>query len=392
MRAVVVAGVHSGVGKTTVATGLMAAYSRRGLRVQGFKVGPDYIDASYHTAACGRASRTLDGWMLGLDAVSELFAQAAAAADLCVIEGVMGLFDGRTGGRGAGSTAEIAALLGVPILLVVDGWKIARSAAAIVHGYRTFDPSIRIEAVILNNIAGEGHYQAIAPPIEEESGVPVLGSLGRDDGLALPERYLGLIPVTEGPVAETYFDRLAATIERSLDLERILRIAETAKPPVSPPSQLFPNEPKPARARIAIAQDRAFSFYYPDSLDLLTAWGAELVPFSPLDDAGLPEGTARRLHRRGISGAVRGRTGSQHSHARRAKGGRRRRSSRLCGVRGLHVRGRLVDRRGWPRAHNGGPATAAIEPERTADDARLSGGSHAGGWAAGARRVRIPRT
>jgi len=291
MRAVVVAGVHSGVGKTTVATGLMAAYRRRGLRVQGFKVGPDYIDASYHTAACGRASRTLDGWMLGLDAVSELFAQAAAAADLCVIEGVMGLFDGRTGGRGAGSTAEIAALLGIPILLVVDGWKIARSAAAIVHGYRTFDPSIRIEGVVLNNIAGEGHYQAIAPPIEEETGVPVLGSLGHDDALALPERYLGLVPVSEGPLGEQYFDRLAATIERSLDLERILRIAETATLPNSAPSQLFPEEPQPARAHIAIAQDRAFSFYYPDSLDLLTAWGAEFVPFSPLDDAGLPEGT-----------------------------------------------------------------------------------------------------
>lgn len=290
MRAIVVAGVHSGVGKTTVATGLMAAYARRGLRVQGFKVGPDYIDPSYHTAVTGRPSRTLDGWMLGLDGVTELFARAAEQVDLCVIEGVMGLFDGRTGGRNAGSTAEIAALLNVPVLLVVDAWKIARSAAAIVHGYRTFDPSVRVEGVVLNRLAGEGHYRAAGQPIEDELGVPVLGRLGRHGQLALPERYLGLIPVTEGPLARDYFAALEATITGSLDLERILKLAETAGPAPRRSANLFPAEPRPLRARIAIARDRAFSFYYEDGLDLLRAWGAELLPFSPLDDAALPEG------------------------------------------------------------------------------------------------------
>lgn len=292
MRVIVVAGVQSGVGKTTVATGLMAAFARRGLRVQGFKVGPDYIDPSYHTAVTGRPSRTLDSWMLGRDAVVELFARAAANVDLCVIEGVMGLFDGRTGGRNAGSTAEIAALLNAPVLLVVDAGKIARSAAAIVHGYRSFDPAVRVEGVVLNRLAGEGHFRAAGAPIEQEVGVPVLGKLGRHTPLTLPERYLGLIPVTEGPVAREYFAALEQTIAASLDLERILKLAESAGPlPAVPPTGLFPAEPQPVRARIALSRDRAFSFYYEDGLDLLRAWGAEIVPFSPLADGALPEGT-----------------------------------------------------------------------------------------------------
>ncbi len=287
----VVAGVHSGVGKTTVATGLMAAYARRGLKVQAFKVGPDYIDPSYHSAVTGRPSRTLDGWMLGLDHVAELYERAASKVELCIIEGVMGLFDGRTGGRGAGSTAEIAALLGAPVLLVLDASAIARSAAAIVHGYRSFDPALRLEGVILNGIASDGHYRAVAPAIEEEAGVPVLGSLSRDPELELPERYLGLVPVTEGPLARGYFDALANRISAGLDLERIFHLASDLRPaPVNNP-QLFPEVSQPRRARIAIAKDRAFSFYYADSLDLLEAWGAELVPFSPLEDSELPADT-----------------------------------------------------------------------------------------------------
>ncbi|MHB8577926.1 MAG: cobyrinate a,c-diamide synthase, partial [Dehalococcoidia bacterium] len=272
-------------------TGLMGAFTRRGLRVQPFKVGPDYIDPSYHTAVTGRPSRTLDGWLVGLEHTAELFARAAAGMDLCIIEGVMGLFDGRTGGRGAGSTAEIAALLGAPVLLVVDANAIARSAAAIVHGYRTFDPAIRVEGVVLNRIAGEGHYAAVAPPIEQEAGVPVLGSLGRHAELTLPERYLGLVPVTEGPHAGEYFDAATTLVGRGLDLDRIFALASTARgPAISRDAGLFPTESQPIRARIAIARDRAFSFYYADSLDLLEAFGAELLPFSPLEDATLPDG------------------------------------------------------------------------------------------------------
>lgn len=290
-RTIVVAGVHSGVGKTTIATGLMAAFSRRGLRVQGFKVGPDYIDPSYHTAVTGRASRNIDSWMLPHATVVELFQRAAADADLCIVEGVMGLFDGRTGGRGAGSTAEVAALLGVPVLLVVDGWKIARSAAAIVHGYRSFDPLIELAGVVLNRIAGEGHYRAVAPPIEEEAGVPVLGSLGRNERLTLPERYLGLIPTTEGPITRSYFDALVEAVGRQLDLERILRLAREPRPSVAVTEPLFPPEPLPPRVRLAVARDRAFSFYYQDALDLLAAHGAGLSQFSPVEDQVLPAGT-----------------------------------------------------------------------------------------------------
>ncbi|HZQ36059.1 MAG TPA: cobyrinate a,c-diamide synthase [Dehalococcoidia bacterium] len=290
-RTIVVAGVHSGVGKTTIATGLMAAFTRRGLRVQGFKVGPDYIDPSYHTAVTGRPSRNLDTWMLPHAAAIELFQRASRDADLCIVEGVMGLFDGRTGGRGAGSTAEVAALLGLPVLLVVDGWKIARSAAAIVHGYRSFDPRVELAGVVLNRIAGEGHYRAVAPPIEEEAGVPVVGSLGRDERLALPERYLGLIPTTEGPIARSYVDALAELICRQLDLERILKLACEPRPAVTVDAPLFPVEPLPKRVRLALARDRAFSFYYQDALDLLAAHGADLVAFSPMEDAALPAGT-----------------------------------------------------------------------------------------------------
>jgi cobyrinic acid a,c-diamide synthase len=288
---IVIAGVHSGVGKTTVATGIMAAFARRGLRVQGFKVGPDYIDPSYHTAVTGHPSRTLDAWLVGRDATVALFQRAAQHADLCVIEGVMGLFDGRTGERGPGSTAEIATLLGAPVVLVVDAHAIARSAAAVVHGFRSFDPAVRVEGVVLNRLAGPGHLRAVGPPIENEAGVAVLGAVQRRAALAVPERYLGLIPVTEGAVADAYFDAAADAAAHEIDLERLLGLAATADPPSAPAPALFPAEPQPRRARIAVARDRAFSFYYADSLEMLEAWGAELLPFSPLADSGLPAGT-----------------------------------------------------------------------------------------------------
>ncbi|MGI8551020.1 MAG: cobyrinate a,c-diamide synthase [Dehalococcoidia bacterium] len=324
---IVIAGVQSGIGKTTIATGIMAALSE-GRRVQPFKAGPDYIDPTYHARACGRPSRNLDTWLVQPVYVRELFQRSCANADIAVIEGVMGLFDGRTGGGEAGSTAQIAKLLGAPVVLVVDAAKIARSAAAIVLGFRQFDPRVAIAGVILNRIAGPRHYEAVAGPIEQEAGVPVIGFLPRDDELTLPERYLGLIPAVEGRTADAYFDRLREACRRHIDLKRLASIASmaTALPAVehfsasdcglsddggmhrsAAPAQLhpsgrqfeaaratgglFPAEPVPARVRIAVARDRAFSFYYEDNLDLLRAWGAELVEFSPLADAGLPEGT-----------------------------------------------------------------------------------------------------
>lgn len=287
-RAFVVAGVSSGVGKTTVAAGLLGALRRRGRRVQGYKVGPDYIDPTYHTLVGGRPCRNLDSWMLPLPTLLELFQRSAAGVDIAVVEGVMGLFDGRTGQNEEGSTGEVAKALGLPVLLVVDVGKMARSAAAMVQGYQTFDPDLRLAGVVLNQVGSERHREAVVEAIRQATGLPVLGWLPKRDDLRLPERHLGLVPTAEAPVQADFFDRLTAQVEASFDLDAIERLADVQTPP-APPTSTFPPEPVPRRARIGVAMDKAFGFYYQDSLDLLAAWGAEVVPFSPLADTALPE-------------------------------------------------------------------------------------------------------
>ena len=294
-KAVVIAGVRSGVGKTTIATGIMGALTRRGHRVQPFKAGPDYIDPSYHQLACGVPSRNLDTWLLPHPTVAELFRRAGGGNRVGVVEGVMGVYDGHSSLTEEGSTAQLAKLLDAPVILVADAAKVARSVAAEVLGYQRFDPDLRIAGVILNGVGGPRHLEFCQPQIEATTGLPVLGYLPRREQLVQPERHLGLIPTVEGTVVREWYDTLIAQVEETIDLEGILRLADTANPPegvsqvhsqVYP--QVYPAEPQPRRARIAIAQDKAFSFYYQDSLDLLEAWGAELVPFSPLTDAALP--------------------------------------------------------------------------------------------------------
>ncbi len=287
VRAIVIAGTTSGVGKTTLATGLMGALSRQGLKVQPFKAGPDYIDPSYHTRVTGEFSRNLDTWLLSRDAVVELFNRAMVGKDIAVIEGVMGLYDGRSSTSEAGSTSELAKLLNAPVLLVVDSQKGARSLAAMVTGYRDFDASLRLGGVILNGIGSDGHLRLCREAIEHYTEIAVLGYLPRRDSLSLPERHLGLIPTAEGSVSEEFLRLLVAQCEATLNIPQIVRLSEQTVAPQAEP-QLFPPVRKPAVTRIAVARDKAFSFYYQDSLDLLAAWGAEVVPFSPLQDADLP--------------------------------------------------------------------------------------------------------
>jgi cobyrinic acid a,c-diamide synthase len=291
MKALVVAGVASGVGKTTVATGLMGALVARGLCVQGFKVGPDYIDPSYHAQVTGRPSRNLDSWLLPARTLRALFGRAAGTADVAVVEGVMGLYDGRHGGGEEASTAAVAKLLGLPVVLVVDASHQARSAAATVLGFRAFDPGVRLVGVILNRVGSEAHRATVTEAIEGGAGLPVLGTLYREDDLRLPERYLGLVPTAEGGISADYFRRAAAAVADYVDLDRLLRLAEADAAP-GPAWSPFPRKPVPPRACLAVARDRAFGFYYADALDLLAAHGLEVREFSPLADSSLPPETA----------------------------------------------------------------------------------------------------
>jgi cobyrinic acid a,c-diamide synthase len=273
--AIVVAGTHSGVGKTSVTLGLIGALRRRGLSVQPFKVGPDFIDPLHHHHASGRAPRNLDGWMLGPETNLRRFAAATADADAAVIEGVMGLFDGSEGGSDRGSTAEMAKLLGLPVVLVLDAGAMARSAAAVVHGFASFDPDLRVAGIILNNVGGDAHAEMIREAVG--GAVPVLGALPHTAELVVPERHLGLHLPHEA--RRDYVERLSTLIDAHVDLDLLLREsrAERLPAPAQPAAES-------ATVRLGVARDDAFCFYYADNLELLEHAGAELVEFSPLED------------------------------------------------------------------------------------------------------------
>jgi cobyrinic acid a,c-diamide synthase len=260
MFGLVIGGVASGVGKTTLTLGLIAALRQRGQAVQPFKVGPDYIDPSHHAQAAGRPSRNLDSWMVPEPALRELFWRAAARADAAIVEGVMGLFDGRTGGGEIGSTAHVAKLLGLPVLLVVDAAKAARSVAATVLGCQALDPDLTIIGVVLNNVASARHAEIGREAIESLTSLPVLGWLTRDLGLRQEERYLGLVPAGERPLPASLIERATAQVAQQFDLDRLIQLATVER--IAPPqSGIFPPVPVPTRARIAVARDSAFNFY-----------------------------------------------------------------------------------------------------------------------------------
>lgn len=296
------AGTHSGVGKTTVATGLMAALARRGLAVAPAKVGPDFIDPGYHALATGRPGRNLDSFLCGANAIAPLAARAAEGADVLLVEGVMGLFDGSgetTSGEEPGpgasfsgippaSTAEVAALLDAPIVLVVDASAMSGSVAAVVHGFATLSPSLQVAGVVLNRVGGDGHEallrEALAP-----LGLPVLGALRQDPAFGFRDRHLGLVPVVERrEEVSRSLERLAEATARHCDLGAVMEVAKRgpfrAEPPPPPLAPV-------ARARVAVAAGPAFSFAYPDNLEALEEAGAELVAFDPAADGQLPEGT-----------------------------------------------------------------------------------------------------
>lgn len=282
----VVAGVSSGVGKTTVAVGLIRALTRRGLRVAPFKCGPDYLDPTYHRRAAGLASHNLDGWMMGKEAVLETFARGAEGADVAVIEGVMGLFDGASPTDDVGSTAELARWLSAPVLLVMDASGMARSAAAVAHGFATYREGVQVGAVVCNRLGSEGHLRLL----QQALGDLPAGGLVRAPELAFPERHLGLRTAEASAIPEAHLDGWADRVEVGCDLDAWISLARSAPPlDIDEAAAVDPASIRAPRCRIGVARDEAFHFYYDANLRALQAAGAELVSFSPLHDATLPE-------------------------------------------------------------------------------------------------------
>ncbi|WP_330267801.1 cobyrinate a,c-diamide synthase [Streptomyces griseorubiginosus] len=303
----VVAAPSSGSGKTTVATGLMAAFAARGLAVSPHKVGPDYIDPGYHSLASGRVGRNLDAYLCGPELVAPLFLHGARGADIAVVEGVMGMFDGASGEGELASTAHVAKLLRAPVVLVVDASSQSRSVAALVHGFASWDPEVRVGGVILNKVASDRHEELLREALDS-AGVPVFGVLRRAAQVDTPSRHLGLVPVAERRAAAV--DAVAAMAEQvaqGCDLEALAGLARSAGAlscaawnaaevlGAAPPDPHRPERPRPQRPDglvVAVAGGPAFTFSYAEHSELLTAAGAEVVPFDPLRDEELPDGTA----------------------------------------------------------------------------------------------------
>jgi cobyrinic acid a,c-diamide synthase len=283
----VIAGVASGVGKTTFTLGLLKVLRRRGLIVQPFKVGPDFIDPGFHELVAGRPSHNLDGWICSREFVRDTVGRQAADADLALVEGVMGCFDGRGATSDEGSTAEVAKWLGAPVVLVVDAGAMARSAGAIVLGFERYDPDLDLAGVVFNGVAGETHWRWLQEAVATHCRAVPLGWLPRRETMTLPERHLGLVTAAEHGPLRTLLAELSEAIEASVDVDRLLRLARSGVEPDADASRSLGSPP--TRVRIGVARDLAFQFYYPANFDLLRAAGAELVFWSPLDDEELPD-------------------------------------------------------------------------------------------------------
>ncbi|HEY4354662.1 MAG TPA: cobyrinate a,c-diamide synthase [Acidobacteriaceae bacterium] len=290
MRAIpriVIGGVSSGAGKTTFTVGLCRALQRRGLRVAAFKAGPDYLDPTYHARATGGRSHNLDAWMMGRQAVLATFASAAQDADVAIVEGVMGLFDGADPTSEEGSTAQIAKWLGAPVLLALDASGMARTVAAIAHGFSTFDPDVELCGLLANRVGSRSHLSLLEKSVMSP---PLLGGLPKDPALRFPERHLGLVTADECTLTDQTLETLANTIEAWCRVDRILEIAQAAEPLDMEGGREDVSVQGEVRCRIAYALDEAFHFYYDDNLRRLRSLGAELVPFSPIRDETLSVG------------------------------------------------------------------------------------------------------
>ena len=287
---VLIAGDRSSSGKTTIVAGLLSALRRKGLAVQPFKVAMDYIDPSYHTWITGRNCRNLDGYLMKEEAVREIYAHAAEKADIAVIEGVRGLYEGYDGDLG--STAQMAKLLRVPVIFVVDARSITRSCAALVKGYMDYDPQVDFKGVILNKVGSDRHAEKAIREVERYAGVEVVGVIRRNEDMHLAMRHLGLVPVLEGKTRHEGFanrvDRIREIVEEGIDLSRIIEMARAAQPLPDVEPDLYKKNSAGEGLRIGIARDEAFNFYYRDNLEMMEMAGAELVPYSPVHDRALP--------------------------------------------------------------------------------------------------------
>lgn len=287
LPAFVIAGTHSGVGKTTVTLGLLAALRHRGLKVQSFKVGPDFIDPGLHRQVTGVASHNLDGWILSREFNLQSLRRNCHGKEVAVVEGMMGLFDGYNGKSERGSTAEMAKWLGLPVVLVVDASAMARSAAAMILGYLRFDPKLNVIGVIFNRVGGKGHMRYLKEAIASLRNVEIFGGLPQTDDITIPDRHLGLMTAEEGLLDRKLIRRLARWVEQHVDIDLLLRKSRVK---LGPPDRERGEREKKRPVSVGVAQDKAFCFYYPDNVSLLQSAGARVVPFSPMRDHSLPAG------------------------------------------------------------------------------------------------------
>lgn len=305
--AFILAGTGSGCGKTTVTLGLLTAFKQRGLRVQPFKVGPDYLDTAWHSAVSGVVSRNLDSFMLPEPTLNALFNQHFVTCDVAVIEGVMGLYDGYGTNPDYCSSAALAKQLGVPVILLVDGKGVSTSIAATVMGFQHFDPRLNIAGVIVNRVSSDGHFQLLKQAIEHYCAIPVLGYVPTCSDIALPERHLGLVTAPQSDTDTRPWQAFAERISQNVDIDRLMTLCRLTHLPAGEMPQMLPKEAG-AGLTLALAYDEAFHFYYPDNLDLLECAGVRIVPFSPLRDRALPAcqmlwlgGGYPELHARALS-------------------------------------------------------------------------------------------